>query len=63
MFNLVGGIKKENLKVEKMRWADSIKSITKIGVIQNKATELRIYYDSNMNKEEHKKEMKNKKLC
>jgi hypothetical protein len=57
-------LKKENVfKVEKIRWADSIKSITKIAIIQNKTTELRIYYDSNVNKEEHKLLNINKKLC
>ncbi len=57
-------LKKDNVfKVEKIRWADSTNSITKIGIIQNKSNELRIYYDSNINKEEHKLMNINKKLC
>lgn len=57
-------LKKDNVfKVEKIRWADSTNSITKIGIIQNKSIELRIYYDSNINKEEHKLMNINKKLC
>jgi hypothetical protein len=57
-------LKKDNVfKVEKIRWADSTNSITKIAIIQNKTSELRIYYDSNINKEEHKIMNINKKLC
>jgi hypothetical protein len=32
-------------------------------VIQNKNTELRIYYDKEINKFEHKVDISNKKLC
>lgn len=39
-----------------MQWADSISSLKKIGVIQKKQTELRIYYDKKINKENLNKE-------
>ncbi len=64
MFNIVAVLKKDNnFKVEKIKWADSIASIQKIGMIQNKAMEMRIYYDKDINKIEHKNKNINKKLC
>jgi hypothetical protein len=62
MLNIIGNFKKDSFKFEKIRWADAIASISKIGIIQNNVNELRIYYDEKVNKEIHKSSLTNTKL-
>jgi hypothetical protein len=39
-----------------MKWADSIKAILKIAIIQNRMAELRVYYDKEINTKQNKDE-------
>ena len=55
-------MKKDNFKVEKLKWADSIRAITKVGIIQNKSSEMRLYYDKEVNAQDHKNMKVSKKL-
>ncbi len=63
MFNIIAIFKKEEVKFEKIRWADALASITKVGIIQNNLNELRVYSDEKTNKERHKTILGNSKLC
>jgi hypothetical protein len=62
MFNIIAKFKKDNIKFEKIRWADAIASIVKIGIIQNNLNELRIYYDEKVNKDLLKSKLTSTKL-
>jgi hypothetical protein len=42
--------------LEKLKWADSIKAITKLAIIQNRMYELRVYYNVDLNKKINKEE-------
>jgi hypothetical protein len=42
--------------LEKLKWADSIKAITKLAIIQNRIFELRVYYNTEINKSQNKDE-------
>jgi hypothetical protein len=44
------------MKLEKLKWADSIKAITKLAVIQNRISEIRVYYNADQNKKINKEE-------
>lgn len=52
MFNCTCVFKNFNYKVEKLKWADSIKSITKVTLIEKKNLEIKIFYDIKINKKE-----------
>ena len=55
-------MKKDTFKVEKLKWADSIRAINKVGVILNKTCEMRLYYEKDINTQDHKSMNVNKKL-
>lgn len=52
MFNCTCVFKNFNYKVEKLKWADSLKSITKVTLIEKKSLEIKIFYDIKINKKE-----------
>lgn len=60
--NLAAIMKKDSFKIEKMKWADSIRSINKVGIIHKKNCEMRLYYDKDINTQDHKNMKINKKL-
>jgi hypothetical protein len=55
-------MKKDTFKVEKLKWADSIRAINKVGVILNKTCEMRLYYEKDINTQDHKTMNVSKKL-
>lgn len=48
--------KKEILKIDEIKWSDSIIAISKIKVVPSSPCELKVYYNEKINKEENKKE-------
>jgi len=52
MFNTVWLYKNFSYKIEKIMWADSLKSIMKIQVQEKKNLELKLHYDTKLNKKE-----------
>ena len=50
MFNAAWLYKNYTYKIEKLKWADSLRSITKIVLNERKNLEMKIYYDSKINK-------------
>jgi hypothetical protein len=49
MFNCPWVYKNFEYKVEKFKWADSLKSITKLTLLEKKEKEIKLFYDTKIN--------------
>lgn len=52
MYNATWAYKNSSYKIEKIKWADSLKSITKLTLYEKKTLEIKIFYDTKINKKE-----------
>lgn len=56
IFNVVLESKKEEIKIDEVKWSDSIKAIENIVLSNSNSANLKVLYDEKLNKEENKKE-------
>ena len=52
MYNVISIYKNFGYKIDKLMWADSLKSLLRISILDKKNLEIKIFYDTKINKKE-----------